>query len=219
MRLSPEMGKNPAPDRRFEPTSSTRPRGLAVENSVFPVYAGPRKSPRRGWELSGESGQGRARAGSLGQDMAGRDTRVAPRVLRPIHRSLPAEPPSRRRRQGAEVNYGHWGRIAPPTPARSIAGPKAAAKGAAARISNFFRGTPYNARVYGTANPPNTQAAAKQASKTFACAISRLCRRHIRFPSEVSAPVLPRRANPERPGHWRYCTYRDKIPSLLDAFL
>ena len=29
-----------------------------------------------------------ARAGSLGQDMAGRDTGIAPRVLRPIHRSL-----------------------------------------------------------------------------------------------------------------------------------
>ena len=54
-------------------------------------------------------------AGSLGQDMAGRDTRVAPRVLRPIHRSLNVVPAWASTLRGGSI-FDHRGRIAPPTP-------------------------------------------------------------------------------------------------------
>src|ERR1700678_410953 len=47
--------------------------------------------------------------------MAGRDTRVAPRVLRPIHRSLSAVPIGASTLRDGSI-FDHGGRIAPPTP-------------------------------------------------------------------------------------------------------
>ena len=79
LRLSPEPGSTPTTGQmvltagadRLDPSRST-------EKSAFPVCAGPHKTPRRGRELSGAPRWGHARAGSLGQDMAGRDARDAP---------------------------------------------------------------------------------------------------------------------------------------------
>ena len=114
---------SPPPDRRFEPKSPNRPleecnasvrRKQFNINPVFPVYAGP-LDPAQSRERIKRPPRGETRAGSLGQDMAGRDTGIAPRVLRPIHRSFSNQPVAGSHLIKAEAMYDHQGCNAPPT--------------------------------------------------------------------------------------------------------
>ena len=126
-RLAPVPGAGHEARRRTDgsnrrrPPAESRPQG---GNSVFPVYAGPQLSRESGWELSGVSFKIRSRARRQSRTGHGRTRREGGPPSPPAHpppRPSPLPKEAAPKRNGSQKNVIR-GRIAPPTPARCLAG-------------------------------------------------------------------------------------------------
>ena len=120
----------PAAGQMVRTAGAPRPKtGRRAETRSSPSMQAPRSPATRVGIKRRLLRKGAARAGSLGQDMAGRDAGGAPRVRRPIHRIACRPSGKRTRRNEAEAKNVIRGRIAPPTPAGCLAGLRPPAQG------------------------------------------------------------------------------------------
>ncbi len=140
LRLSPELGVNPPPDRWFEPRR--QPAKAAGEKSVFPVYAGPLSIPRRGKGIKRHPPR-ETHAPAVSDRTWPVETREHPRSFpayppHPPHRPLQEGPGETERKPMVIIRAAN----APSTPKLCLAGSDTSAKGASRKISLLPRATP-----------------------------------------------------------------------------
>ena len=111
-RLAPVPGAGREARRRTDGSNRRRPpaeSGRRAETRSSPSMQAPRSPATRVGIKRRLLEKGAARAGSLGQDMAGRDAREAPRVRRPIRRSAPSRLRKRRAEPKRKPKNDHRG--------------------------------------------------------------------------------------------------------------